>query len=137
MVLQNQERRQLSFRKDIKKVIQYVTGEGKEDLERKYEKNSTSSTGIILRKIIELEQQDADRESAYELLSRKIEAIEKEEAQQAARKEWEMETKRSSKTPARTTSSRSRKTTISPVVKVLTSATFIRGVMGILKKTMK
>jgi uncharacterized protein len=78
-----------------------------------------------------------DRESAYELLNRKIETIENEEAQQAARKEWEMENRRSSKTIPRTTYSRSRKSTISPVVKVLTSATFIRGVMGILKKTMR
>jgi len=30
-----------------------------------------------------------------------------------------------------------RRTTINPVVKVLTSATFIRGVMGVLTKAMK
>ena len=46
--------------KDIKKVIQYVSEEGKEDIEDEYGKISTSSTGIILRKIIELEQQGAD-----------------------------------------------------------------------------
>ena len=46
--------------KDIKKVIQYVTGEGKEELESEYGAISTASTGIILRKIIELEQQGAD-----------------------------------------------------------------------------
>ncbi len=46
--------------KDIKKVIQFVTEEGKEELEREYGAISTSSTGIILRKIIELEQQGAD-----------------------------------------------------------------------------
>jgi len=46
--------------KDFKKVIQYLTGEGKKELERDYGKISTSSTGIILRKMIELEQQDAD-----------------------------------------------------------------------------
>ena len=46
--------------KDIKKVIQYVTEEGKDELEREYGTISTSSTGIILRKIIELEQQGAD-----------------------------------------------------------------------------
>ncbi len=46
--------------KDLKKVIQYATDEGKEEMERDYGKISTSSTGIILRKIIELEQQDAD-----------------------------------------------------------------------------
>jgi DNA helicase HerA-like ATPase len=46
--------------KDMKKVIQYLTGEGKGELEKEYGTVSTSSTGIILRKIIELEQQGAD-----------------------------------------------------------------------------
>ena len=45
--------------KDIKKVIQYLTGEGKEELESEYGAISTASTGVILRKIIELEQQGA------------------------------------------------------------------------------
>lgn len=47
--------------KDIKKVIQYISEEGKEEIESDYGKISTSSTGIILRKIIELEQQGADQ----------------------------------------------------------------------------
>jgi DNA double-strand break repair helicase HerA and related ATPase len=83
--------------------------------------------------------QTIDRESAYEILNRKIQTIEQEKAQEATRKEWEMETRRTSTrtTVPRTTYSRSRKPAISPVVKVLTSATFIRGVMGILKKTMR
>ncbi len=46
--------------KDLKKIIQYATDEGKEEFESEYGRISTSSTGIILRKIIELEQQDAD-----------------------------------------------------------------------------
>lgn len=46
--------------KDMKKVIQYLTGEGKEELEREYGTVSTASTGIIMRKIIELEQQGAE-----------------------------------------------------------------------------
>lgn len=46
--------------KDIKKVINYITEEGKEEIEASYGKISTSTTGIILRKIIELEQQGAD-----------------------------------------------------------------------------
>ena len=46
--------------KDLKKVIQYVTEEGKEEMEKEYGKISTSSTGIILRKVMELEQQGAD-----------------------------------------------------------------------------
>lgn len=46
--------------KDIKKVLNYITEEGKEDIEESYGKISTSTTGTILRKIIELEQQGGD-----------------------------------------------------------------------------
>ena len=46
--------------KDIKKVINYITEEGKEEIEADYGKISTSTTGTILRKIIELEQQGGD-----------------------------------------------------------------------------
>jgi DNA helicase HerA-like ATPase len=46
--------------KDFKKVLQYVTNEGKDEIESEYGKISTASTGTILRKIIELEQQQAD-----------------------------------------------------------------------------
>ena len=46
--------------KDIKKVINYITEEGKEEIEESYGKISTSTTGTILRKIIELEQQGGD-----------------------------------------------------------------------------
>lgn len=45
--------------KDFKKVLQYSTEEGKEEFEKEYGRISTSSTGSILRKIIELEQQGA------------------------------------------------------------------------------
>lgn len=46
--------------KDMKKVINYITEEGKSEIEEHYGKISTSTTGIILRKIIELEQQGGD-----------------------------------------------------------------------------
>jgi uncharacterized protein len=46
--------------KDIKKVLNYITEEGKEEITNEYGKISTSTTGIILRKIIELEQQGGD-----------------------------------------------------------------------------
>ncbi len=46
--------------KDFKKVLQYATGEGKKEFQSNYGRISTSSTGTILRKIIELEQQGAD-----------------------------------------------------------------------------
>ncbi len=46
--------------KDIKKVMNYITEEGKDEISAEYGKISTSTTGTILRKIIELEQQGAD-----------------------------------------------------------------------------
>jgi len=46
--------------KDFIKVLQYVSDEGKAELEKSYGKISTSSTGTILRKVIELQQQGAD-----------------------------------------------------------------------------
>lgn len=46
--------------KDIKKVLQYITEEGKEEIQSDYGKISPSTTGTILRKIIELEQQGGD-----------------------------------------------------------------------------
>lgn len=47
--------------KDFKKVLQYATGEGKAEFTKDYGRISTSSTGTILRKIIELEQQGAEQ----------------------------------------------------------------------------
>lgn len=46
--------------KDLKKVIQYITEEGKAEIEKDYGKISTATTGIIIRKVLELEQQGAD-----------------------------------------------------------------------------
>lgn len=46
--------------KDVKKLINYITEEGKAEIAADYGKISTSTTGIILRKIIELEQQGGD-----------------------------------------------------------------------------
>jgi DNA helicase HerA-like ATPase len=65
-----------------------------------------------------------DRESAYEILNEKIEKAEK-----LAEKEKE-------NTSSRSTTTR-RSTRQNPVIKVLTSATFIRGVLGVLKKVMR
>ena len=76
-----------------------------------------------------------DRESAYEMLNDKIELAEVEEAKEKAKQEREALKKAESK--KRTTSSRSRSTRMNPIVKVLTSATFIRSVFGILNKVMK
>ena len=46
--------------KDFKKTLQYATGEGKEEFQDAYGRISTASTGAILRKLIELEQQGGD-----------------------------------------------------------------------------
>lgn len=46
--------------KDFTKMLQYVSNEGKEEIEQEYGKISTTSTGTILRKVIELQQQGAD-----------------------------------------------------------------------------
>jgi DNA helicase HerA-like ATPase len=46
--------------KDLKKILQFATQEGKAELEASYGRISTASTGSILRKIVALEQQGAD-----------------------------------------------------------------------------
>lgn len=66
-----------------------------------------------------------DRESAYEILTDKIEKINKKEAVEERKKEIQKATK---------SSSRTRSTRMNPILKVVTSATFIRGVLGILKR---
>ncbi len=79
-----------------------------------------------------------DRESAYEMLNDKIK--EAEAIREKAEKQEEEERKekeRKAKTSRRSTSTRRKSTRMNPVVKVLTSATFIRAVFGILKKVIK
>ncbi|MEZ4949914.1 MAG: helicase HerA-like domain-containing protein [Saprospiraceae bacterium] len=46
--------------KDFKKVLQYVQDEGKDEFEEAYGRISSASTGAIMRKVVELEQQGAD-----------------------------------------------------------------------------
>lgn len=46
--------------KDLKKILQFSTNEGKEELEQEYGRISSSSTGAILRKIVEIEHQGGD-----------------------------------------------------------------------------
>jgi DNA helicase HerA-like ATPase len=46
--------------KDFIKVLQYVSNEGKPEIEKEYGKIATTSTGTILRKVIEMQQQGAD-----------------------------------------------------------------------------
>lgn len=46
--------------KDFKKILQYASGEGKQEFQEAYGRISTASTGAILRKLIEIEQQGGD-----------------------------------------------------------------------------
>ncbi len=82
---------------------------------------------IAQSKLIKKYNEEIDRESAYEILNEKI-------AKAEAAQEKERETKRKA-TSTRTSGRRS--TRMNPVVKVLTSATFIRGVLGVLKKVIR
>jgi len=102
------------------------------DILSQEEIDSINRNSDIVRKYA----QAVDRESAFEILSKKIEIVQKQAEEEAERKEWEKERRgewgrRSTGTTGR------RRTAASPVVKVLTSATFIRGVLGIMKKVMK
>jgi len=76
------------------------------------------STSKIARRYNEV----IDSESAYEILNKKIAS--------AQEREKEVKSKSSS-------SKSTKRTAINPVLKVLTSATFIRGVFGILNKVFK
>lgn len=85
--------------------------------------------------------EDIDRESAYEILNKKIKTAEALKAKEAERLAKE-EAKRKKEEAKAKASKRKRTSTKSyqrqnPIVKVLTSATFIRAVFGILKKVMK
>lgn len=46
--------------KDLRRVLQFTTGEGKEDIKKVYGQVSPATVNIILRKLIEIEQQGAD-----------------------------------------------------------------------------
>ena len=76
--------------------------------------------------------EEIDRESAYELLNKKIEEAEAKEAKEKA----EAEALERKKAVTNTSKSNSSKTQ-GAIIKVLTSATFIRGVMGVLNKLLK
>ncbi len=76
-------------------------------------------------KLVKKYSEDIDRESAYEILNEKIEKAEK------------IAEKEKNKPTSRRTSSRRRSTRMNPFLKVVTSATFIRGVLGVLKKVLR
>ena len=76
--------------------------------------------------------EDIDRNSAYEMLNGKIKNAELLKIKEDERLEKQKETERRSKVKSRASSRQS--TRQNPIIKVLTSATFIRAVFGILKK---
>jgi len=47
--------------KDFKRLLQFISNEGKQEIEEHYGSISTTSVGTILRKVIELEQQGAEK----------------------------------------------------------------------------
>ncbi len=56
--------------KDMVKMLQYISNEGKNELQKSYGNIATTSVGTILRKVIELEQQGADKffgETSFEV----------------------------------------------------------------------
>ncbi|MFC4688929.1 helicase HerA-like domain-containing protein [Dokdonia genika] len=84
--------------------------------------------------LVEKYSEISDRESAYELLKKKIDKANEAEAKEKAKKERA----KASKTSSRSKSSRSTQSAGSKaLIKVLTSATVIRGVFGILGKMLK
>ena len=89
---------------------------------------SELSSLIDNSKLVEKYKETIDRESAYEILEEKIQASEEEKAEEKKRKE---------KTKTTRSSSSRKSTRQNPVVKVLTSATFIRAAFGILKKLIR
>lgn len=73
-----------------------------------------------------------DRESAYEILTKKIEQAQIIATKEEEKKQKEKEAKRTSRSSTSTSN-----TVTKGIVKVLTSATFIRGAMGLLLKMIK
>lgn len=87
---------------------------------------------IDTSKLIKKYNESIDRESAYEMLTKKIEQATMEEAREKAKEEKEKATQSSSR---KSTSRNS--TTQNPWIKTLTSPTVIRSVLGILTKMIK
>lgn len=85
-------------------------------------------------KLIRKYNEVIDRESAYELLNKKIEKADEAETKAKAKKEREAASRSSS---SRSTRSRSSRSTQSTIMKTLSSPTVIRSVLGILGKMMR
>ncbi len=75
-------------------------------------------------KIFQKYNEEIDRDSAFEILNEKIKDINKEQEKTKEQKQSKSTSKRKS-------------TRMNPLLKLVTSATFIRGVFGILNKVLK
>jgi DNA helicase HerA-like ATPase len=96
--------------------------------------SSINNSSVLVQKY----GQVIDRESAYEILGRKVSEVNQEKAQEQQRKEREIEQRKEEQNyPSRTSYGSRTKSPQDQMVKVLTSATFIRGVFGILSKVLK
>ena len=93
------------------------------------------SSLLAKSKLAKKYNQEIDRESAYEMLNAKIERAEAEEAKEKAKEE--KEALKRAETKQKATTSRRRSTRQNPIVKVLTSPTVIRSVLGILTKLLR
>lgn len=90
--------------------------------------DSELKEAIKKSKLIKKYNEDIDRESAYEILNEKIAKAEEEAEREKERQRQQKSTR---------SSTRRQSTRMNPMVKVLTSATFIRGVLGVLKKVIR
>ncbi|WP_346883939.1 helicase HerA-like domain-containing protein [uncultured Algibacter sp.] len=101
--------------------------------------DSELSSLLSKSKMVKKYNKTIDRDSAYEMLNAKIKQAEAEEAKEKAKKEKEALKKAASKKRKTTsrTSTKRKSTAMNPIVKVLTSATFIRSVFGILTKVLR
>jgi DNA helicase HerA-like ATPase len=84
-------------------------------------------------KLIKKYNETIDRESAYELLNKKIEIADQAEAREKSKKERSQGSSRRSTSRRRSSSSSTQRT----IVKTLTSPTVIRSVLGILGKLLR
>ncbi len=83
---------------------------------------------ISSSRLVDKYNEEVDRESAYEMLTKKIEDIREDNEDEERDQQREKE---------RRQTSTSRSTRQNPIVKVVTSAGFIRGVFGILSKVLR
>ncbi|BCY28223.1 helicase HerA-like domain-containing protein [Flavobacterium okayamense] len=90
------------------------------------------SESISKSKLAKKYNEVIDRESAYEILTKKIEQAQVIATKEEEKKQKEKEAKKNTRTSSSTSN-----TVTKGIVKMLTSATFIRGAMGLLLKMMK